>query len=98
MTELEQVKTLFIDHARDDREQFASIHTKLDLFSSNHLPHIQETMTAIAEDMKDVKTGLAVNTKDTAEARVNIGWIMKIGGVVGSAIVVGLVGLFFRGL
>lgn len=83
------------DHFREDREDFASINAKLATIKDNHLAHIQDAMTSIASDVKEMKSGLNQNTKDTAEAKVNIGWMMKIGGSVLGTVFVAVVGLIF---
>ena len=69
-------------HTADDALAFASLNGVLDLLRNNHLVHIQA-------DILDIKVGMAKNNSDTE-------WIKKILLPALIAIVVGLVGLFFK--
>jgi hypothetical protein len=94
-SDLNSLKEGFHEHSREDREDFGRIRGHLEKIETNHLAHMQDSMISMASDMKEIKNGLSANTRDTAEARSNIGWIMKIGGGVLSTILVAVVGLIF---
>lgn len=87
MSDLSELRQTIADHTRDDHTQFQALHQTLKSMKENDLHHIQGHVETIVTEIKEIKSDLKANTKDTQEARAevkdaktNIDWIIKIGG------------------
>jgi len=84
------------DHIDSDREVLFRVQTSLDTITNNHLFHIEKSIKAIEEEVKNIKTGqLEPLEKSVIKLDSDQGWIMKIGVIIAGALLTGMVKIIF---
>lgn len=86
----------FSEHTASDDRNFSEINAKLSAMKDNHLFHIEKSMAALEIGITKLNEKMDTTSVDTAKNTTNINWIMKIGGVIGTVVVVEAVAIVFK--
>ena len=75
-------------HVMEESKVWEKVQADLTTIKDNHLAHIEPDVAGLKEDMSEIK-------EKTVILGINQGWIMKIGSLIGGALLAGMIKLIF---